>query len=222
MYKIRFFKKIYDREVFVNPNGIDLERFKDLSKENIRKRLKIEEDEKIIIFVGTLRPVKGIKYLIKAMKIIRQKNEDARLMLIGDGEERAYLENLVKELNLKNYVKFIEKVKNENVPEYMVTSDVFVLPSLSESFGIVNLEAMASGLPIVTTKVGGLPEVVKDGETGFLVEPKNPEQIAEKALLILEDDELRKRISRNNKEEVRKYSWESVVERLEEIYQSYL
>jgi glycosyltransferase involved in cell wall biosynthesis len=184
--------------------------------------LKIEEDEKIIIFVGTLRPVKGIKYLIKAMKIIRQKNEDARLMLIGDGEERAYLENLVKELNLKNYVKFIEKVQNENVPEYMVTSDVFVLPSLSESFGIVNLEAMASGLPIVTTKVGGLPEVVKDGENGFLVEPKNPEQIAEKALLILEDDELRERISRNNKEEVREYSWESVVERLEEIYQSYL
>ena len=218
----REIKKIYDRDIIVIPNGINLERFENLSREDIRRRLKIKEDEKVIVFVGTLRPVKGVKYLIKTMKIITQKGTDTRLMLVGDGVDRGKLEGLVEELDLGKYVKFIGKVPNEEVPEYMVASDVFVLPSLSESFGIVNLEAMASGLPIVATKVGGLPEVVKDGETGFLVEPRNPEQIAEKVLLIFEDDELRERISENNKKKAKEYSWESVVKRLEKVYQNYL
>ena len=214
-------EKICDREVFVIPNGIDLRNFEKLSKENIRKKLEIANEEEIIIFVGTLRSVKGVKYLIKAMEIIIQKNIDTRLMLVGDGEDRESLEKLVKELDLEKYVSFVGIVPNKKVPEYMVASDIFVLPSLSESFGIVNLEAMASGLPIVATKVGGLAEIIKDGENGFLVEPKNSKEIAEKVLLLLEDEEMRERISRNNKESVKKYSWESVVERLEEIYRSY-
>jgi glycosyltransferase involved in cell wall biosynthesis len=85
----------------------------------------------------------------------------------------------------------------------MTVSSVFVLPTLSESFGIVNLEAMASGLPIVATKVGGLPDIIKSGENGFLVEPKNPEAVAEKILLVLRDDALRERISKNNKDKVK-------------------
>lgn len=121
-------------------------------------------------------------------------------------------------MNIEQYITFIGKVPNEKVPEYMGASDVFVLPSLSESFGIVNLEAMASGLPIIATNVRGLPEIIKNGENGFLVEPKNPEGIAEKVLLLLEDDELGERISNNNRGEVRKYSWENVVETLEGVY----
>lgn len=77
---------------------------------------------------------------------------------------------------------------------------------------------MASGLPIVATTIRGLPEIIKDGKNGFLVEPKNPEQIAEKVLLLLEDDVLRERISKNNREEIKKYSWESVAEKLEKVY----
>jgi N-acetyl-alpha-D-glucosaminyl L-malate synthase BshA len=215
-------QKICDRDVVVVPNGIDLERFNNLSKGDIRKRLKIKDDKKRIIFVGTLRPVKSVKYLIKAIKIIIQKDINTRLMLVGDGDERGNLEKLVKELSLEEYVKFVGKVPNEEVPEYMAVSDVFVLPSLSESFGIVNLEAMASGLPIVATKVGGLPEIIKDGENGFLVEPKNPEELAEKVLSILGNNELRERITRNNKEKAKDYSWESVVEKLEEVYRNHL
>ena len=211
-------QKIYDREVFVIPNGIDLKRFENLSKEDLRSKLEIKEQEKVILFVGTLRPVKGVRYLIEAMKIVTNKNKNNRLFIVGDGEEKEHLENLVKELDLEKYMRFIGKVPNEEVPEYMAASDVFVLPSLSESFGIVNLEAMASGLPIVATDVRGLPEIIKDGENGFLVEPKNPEQIAEKVLLLLEDGELRERISNNNREEVKKYSWKSVVEKLEKVY----
>ena len=215
-------QKICDKEIYVIPNGIDLKRFENLSREGVRRRLKITGEQKIIMFVGTLRSVKGLKYLIQAMDIIKQKDAEVKLMLVGDGEERQDLEKLVKELDLEDRVIFVGKVFNEKVPEYMAASDVFVLPSLSESFGIVNLEAMASGLPIVATKVGGLSEIVKDGENGFLVEPKNPEQIAKKVLLILENDKLRKKISKNNKEEVKKYTWDEIANRLEKIYSGVL
>lgn len=143
-------------------------------------------------------------------------------MLVGGGQERQALQELVKELDLEERVTFVGKVSNGEVPKYMVASDVFVLPSLSEGFPLVTLEAMASGLPIVATKVGGLPEIVKDGDNGFLIEPKNPEQIAEKVLSLLVDEELREKISRNNQEKAKHYSWENIVERLEEVYRNHL
>lgn len=216
----REIRKICDKDIYVIPNGVDLERFENLSRENIRRKLEITNEQKIVIFAGTLRPIKGVKYLIQAMNIIRQKNTKASLMLIGDGEERQSLEELVKESNLGDCVTFVGQVPNEEVLEYMAASDVFALPSLSEGFPIVSLEAMASGLPIVATKVGGLPEIIKDGENGFLVEPRNPGQIAERALLLLNNDKLRQRISGNNKEKVKEFSWENVVCRLEGLYRS--
>jgi len=100
----------------------------------------------------------------------------------------------------------------------MVASDIFVLPSLSESFGIVNIEAMASGLPIIATKVGGIPEIIKDGENGFLVEPKNPEQIAERILYLLSNNNIRRSISFNNKEKAKNYSWDLIVNKLIAVY----
>lgn len=208
--------KVYDREIFIIPNGIDLDVFEGLSKENLRKKFGFKKDEKIILYVGRFHPIKGSTYLIDAVKNINDKNK--KLLLIGRGEERNYLEELVKKFKIENIVTFVGRIPNKEVFEYMVASDVLVLPSLSEGFPNVILEAMASGLPIVATKVGGLPEIVNIGENGFLVEPKNSEQIAEKISLLFKDEKLRKRISRNNIEEVKKYSWESVVDRLEKIY----
>lgn len=216
----REIQKVCNREVFVIPNGIDLKSFDGLSREHVRRKLKIPNKQKIIVFVGTLRPVKGLKYLIQAMDIIAKHDTLVKLMLVGDGEERQSLQELVKELDLENRVIFMGKVSNEEVPEYMVAADVFVLPSLQEGFGIVNLEAMACGLPIVTTNVKGLPEIVKHGENGLLVEPKNPAQIAEKVLQLLENSELRERISRNNRERVKNYTWERVINSLEEVYKA--
>ena len=215
-------QKLCDRDILVIPNGIDLEKFKNLSRKDIRKRLEIKDNEKIITFVGTLRPVKGVKYLIKAMELIIKKNENLKLMLVGDGEEREELERLVEELDLKECVKFIGRVQNEEIPQYMAASDVFVLPSLSEGFPVVTLEAMASGLAIIATSVGGLPEIIEDGENGFLVEPKNPKEIAKKVLLILGSDELRENISKKNKEKVKEYGWECVIEQVECIYKECL
>ncbi len=209
-------KKIYDREILIIPNGIDLNKFENLSKEYYRSKFLFEKNTKIILYVGTFRPVKGLKYLIEAMKIIG--NVEKRLVIIGHGKEKGDLENLVKNLGLKDCVTFIGKIPNNEVFKYMASSDVFVLPSLSEGFPIVILEAMASGLPIVTTKVRGLPEIFKDGRNGFLVEPRNPEKIAEKVLIILNDEDLSKIISKNNLDEVKKYDWMIVIDKLENVY----
>ena len=210
--------KIYKRDIIVIPNGLDILKFNNLLKENIRKLMKISNDEKIIIFVGRLHPVKGIEYLIKALELIRQKNAKTKLIIVGDGEEMERLEKLVKELNLTNNVMFVGRISNEDIPKYMTLSDVLVLPSLKEGFPITLLEAMASGLPIIATNVGGVPEIIKNGENGFLVEPKNPEAIAEKVLLLFENNELYKQIVEKNKEDGKRYSWEDVTKKIEENY----
>jgi len=209
-------KNIYSREIFIIPNGFELSKFEYLSKDNYYTKFGFEKNTKIILYVGRFHPVKGLKYLIEAMKIIGDKEK--RLVLIGYGEEKDYLENLVKIFKLENCVTFIGKTPNDEVFRYMASSDVFVLPSLSEGFPIVVLEAMASGLPIIATKVRGVPEIFKDGQNGFLVEPRNPEQIAKKILLILNDEKLSKRISKNNLREVKKYDWKIVIDYLENVY----
>ena len=210
-------QKISDREIIVITNGVDLQSFENLTREKTRSDLQINKNQQILTFVGTLRPVKGVKYLIQAMDILIKKRADLRLILVGDGPDRKALGKMTEDLGLNNYVTFIGKVPHEKVPEFMTASDIFVLPSLSEGFGSVNLEAFAAGVPIVATKVGGLPEIIKEGENGFLVAPKNPEQLAEKILLLLGNSELRNKISENNKIKVKNYSWNHVVDVLEKM-----
>ena len=215
----REMQKIQNREVLVIPNGVDLEMFESTTLSGIaRSKVELSETAKIILFVGRLNPVKGLTTLMKAMKLISPKYAQANLVLVGKGEERQHLQEMVKEFGLSSRVSFIGEVPNTKIPEYMSASDVFVLPSLSEGFPVTIPEAMAAGLPIVTTNVRGLPEIVRDGENGFTVEPQNPAQLAEKILLLLSDKELRQRISTNNNRKARQYSWETVVEKLEEIY----
>jgi len=152
-------KNIYARDIDVLPNGIDLCKVKCLSKQNVREELGIQKDRTIILFSGALTPIKGLTYLIEAITYIKDKNK--QLILVGDGEERDKLEDLVKKLKLEKYVIFIGKVPYDEVFKYMVASDIFVLSSLSEGLPNVILEAMASGLPIVATRVGGIPDIIK-------------------------------------------------------------
>jgi len=206
------------KSIDVIPNGINLAMFENLQKGSTYQRLTKKEGQNTIIFVGRLHQVKGIKYLIEAMDLVRQKRRDTRLILVGDGPEKANLAQLVEDRKLERYVTFVGKVSNEKIPEYMIVSDIFVLPSLSEGFGIVILEAMASGLPVIATKVRGIPEIVKEGVNGLLVEPKSPRDLAEKISIFLDDDELKSTIAQNNKEEAKKYDLEHVVQKLENVY----
>ena len=125
---------------------------------------------------------------------------------------------MAKELNIGRDVFFAGKVAPDKIPGYMAASDIFVLPSVSEGLPNVLLEAMAARLPIVATEVGGVPSIVKNGINGFLVEPKNPSQIAQSILNLLEGDETRRRMANENQREARKYDWDAVVDQLERVY----
>ncbi|MGB9980641.1 glycosyltransferase family 4 protein [Methanobacterium sp.] len=208
-------QKISAKEVLVIPNGIDMNKFNDLSLSF--KSL----DTKTIIFVGNLRPEKGLIYLIEAMEHITNKDVNTQLLIVGGGPQEESLKKLVNKLNIKG-VLFLGEVTNDEVPFYLKNSDIFVLSSLQEGFPNVLLEAMALGLPVVATDVCGITEIIEDGKNGFIVRPKNSKEIAEKILLLLDNDNLRKIISRQNIKKASKFSWQMTVQMLEDAYNNAL
>lgn len=142
--------------------------------------------------IGTacrLVPIKGTVYLIRAIALLRAQVPDVSLEIAGLGPERAHLENEVRLLGLTDHVRFLGW--QENVEALMSRWDIFAMPSLQEAFGIAALEAMAAGLPVVATAVGGVPELVQDGRTGWLVPPADPAALAERLRALLIDRELR-------------------------------
>jgi len=207
-------QKIYHRDIVVVPNGINIA--DQLDKPDMKDEA---AHGKSILYVGRLESVKGVQYLIRAMKRVHDKIPDARLIIIGDGKERDMLEALSIQLGIQKYVQIGGEVPHEKVLSFMQQADVFVLPSLSEGFPMVIIEALACGLPIVASRVGGVPEIITNDTNGYLVEAKDAETIANKIILLLQDEKLRKKISDNNKQLVKKYTWENVIVELERLYQ---
>lgn len=217
----RQIKEKYPREIIVIPNGLNFNEFSNSNKIDFKKEFNIKNDKKIIIYVGRLHPVKGLEYLIEAMKLIQETYPNSVLLLVGsDHGNKKNLEALIQKNNLKEKIFFTGIVPHEKIPAYLNNSHIFVLPSLSEGFPNVILEAMASGLPIVATRVGGIPEIIENEVNGFLVKPKDAKEIADKISLLLNDGLLRKSISLKNKKKAKLFSWEKVSERLEEIYEN--
>ena len=210
--------KVCKRDILVIGNGVDSERFGSHSRKEARYQLGIREDEKVVIFVGTLVPVKGVRYLIEAMNIIKQERPETRLLIVGDGPEKEKLQSLASQLGVEDNITFTKRVNNSKVAVYLAASDMFVLPTLSEGYPNTIAEAMASGLPIVSTSVRGLSEIIADGRNGFIVTPRNPTELAKKILLTLRSDVLRGEISTNNRAWAKLHTWEKVVGRLMEAY----
>jgi len=208
----RKMQEICEREVSVVPNGINLERFSSSSED------KKGSSAKTIIFVGRLHPVKGIQYLIEAMAIVHQEMPDVKLVIVGDGVERSRLEELAERLNLDGCIQFAGQISQERIPRVMHQADVFALSSLTEGLPVVLLEAMAAGLPIVATNVGGIPDIVEEGVNGYLVNAKNPDEISNRLLILLQGDEMREEISANNREKARLYTWDKIAIKVEEEY----
>jgi len=145
-----------------------------------------------------------------------------RLLLVGSGRIRQDLEKLARFLRIDKHVIFTGFVsQNQKIPYYR-SSDVFVLPSLTESFGMVNLEAMACGLPIVASNVGGIPEVVRHCENGFLIPPRNVRALSTSLIDLLTNEGLRMKMAKNSIRMVKRYSWESIVRKTEEVYKKVL
>lgn len=176
------------KKIFILHNGIDFQKFY-----KIADNKPISSSSKITIgVVCRLERQKGILYLLLAMKIILAKFPTAKLEIVGDGSLLEELEKFSKKIGISNSVKFFGKFADV-IPFYK-RMNIFVLPSIYEGFGIVLLEAMAAGVPVVATSVDGVKEVVNDGEDGVLVRPKDPQAIADAVIKIIENDQLTERL----------------------------
>lgn len=195
---------------FVLPMGVNISDFNNIPG-------KAEHDEfKTVLFVGRLEKIKGVEYLIEAMKYI-----DARLLIVGDGNLRDELENKAKEQGEK--IRFLGAVEHSRLPRIYAAADVFVAPSITldnggvEGFGLVLIEAMAAGTPVVGTRSGGIKDIISDGENGYLVEEKNSAEIARKVNKLLNNPALSKAITECAKKTVLRYDWEAVGDRYIEL-----
>lgn len=205
-----------EEDIAVTPFGIDIKEFTS-SVSNKKDKNKIT--------IGTIKKMEtvyGIEYLLRAFKIITHKmpkNFNVELLLVGDGKELECYEGLAKELKIDHLTRFVGQVPHEEVPRYLNKLDIYCAPSLSESFGVAIIEASACELPVVVSNVGGLPEVVVDNKTGYIVPPKDVESLADKILSLATDQNKRKTFGTNGRQFVMdNYSWEANVGTMEEIY----
>lgn len=170
---------------------VHIGRDENLFKKEILNSKNRSETIKLLI-VARLEKLKGHIDLIEAMKIVCQKHNDVKLIIAGEGEEEGLIRERIKEQKLEKYIEMVGFV---NPIEYYTKSDIFILPSHSEAFPLVNLEAMASGLPIIATNVGGIPEAIEDGENGFLIEPGDIKKLAEVMCILIESNETREKFA---------------------------
>ena len=212
----------YHRKAEVVPNGVDLEKF---SNPNVKKtlilsqKLGIKPDEKIIITVSRLTYKNAVDIIVRAMSFIKT---EARLLIVGGGEEEKKLKKLAREFKVENKIVFAAGSHDE-IPAYLKLGHVFVRPSRSEGLGTAFLEAMAAGLPIIATSVGGIKDFLKDGETGLEVKVDDPEDLARKLDLLFSDEALRQKLIQNGQRLVEeKYQWSQIAAKMRDIFNSLL
>ena len=214
-------KEALVREYFLPPekitvvyNGVEVEKFGIRKTEpGIRGELGVDERDRIILYIGRIEKEKGLDVLLQSLFRIPDSKFRITVLIVGDGPYLLNLKGLAEQLGVADRVIFAGRVPYEEVPRYYQAADLFVLPSLrEEGFPMTLPEAMASGLPVVASRIGGIVTAVKDGETGILVKPGDVEGLRTAISKFLADDELRSRMSRNAYQMVKeKFSQESMV-----------
>ncbi len=211
--------------VVVIPNGVDIDNFcRDFSYGELsvlQDQVGIRPGERVIITISRLVPKNGVSDLIKATAVLSEKRKEPvfKLLLLGEGEQKSDLLKLAGNLKIEDKVVFIGRIDHSDLPKYLKISDVFVRPSLSEGLGNAFLEAMAASIPVVGTPVGGIPDFLKDEETGLFCKVGNPEDIAQKIEKLVFDDSLRKKIISNGRKLVKeKYNWKTIAKEYAELY----
>jgi D-inositol-3-phosphate glycosyltransferase len=216
----------------VVPLGVDLERFQPQDPEPLRARLGLAAGEKVILFTGRLERLKGVEIVIRALPVLPAAAGRPRLLVVGADSgngvneagaytgERARLEALSQALGVADQVTFLGAIDHAELPLYYSLAEVCAVPSYSESFGLVALEAQACGTPVVASRVGGLAHVVSDGATGFTIPEHDPEIYAQRLAAVLTDPELRERMGLAGVALASRYSWDATATRLHEVYAS--
>lgn len=183
-----------NKDITILRNAVDISRFKPSKNIEMRHKHKIEDHEVLILFIGHLEPFKGIFELLDAFNSIKTKHENCKLMIIGEGHDEQRVKETVSNFELDNSVIFKGKVSPETIQNYYQMADIFTLPSYTEGLPLVVIESMACGLPVVVSTVGGIPELVKDEDNGFLVPPRDSLSLTRKLERLVDSEKLRIKI----------------------------
>jgi D-inositol-3-phosphate glycosyltransferase len=218
--------------VVVIPPGVDLCHFYPIPPDEAKDYIGISCGHHMLLFVGRIEPLKGLDVLIQALAIMRQSGIFERypmcLAVIGGepdvepevmSDEMVRIQAMCREYGLQDMVAFLGKRSQDTLPYYYSAAEAVVVPSHYESFGMVALEAMACGTPVVASQVGGLAYLVQDGETGFTVPSGDPQALAERLTALVSHPELRGKIGERARVVARQYSWEKIVTRLMDVYE---
>jgi|Deesub1362B_J571_1020462.scaffolds.fasta_scaffold00760_5 glycosyltransferase involved in cell wall biosynthesis len=198
-------------------NGVDPKPFLKADGAHLRQELELK-NLPILTFVGRLTPPKDLLTLLKALKGLPPKGV---LLLVGDGELKFQVERYVQKLRLGKQVRFLGQ--RNDIPQILAASDIFVLSSRWEGLPYTIIEAMMAGLPVVASRVGGVPELVEDGVTGFLVPPKDPQALAEALQKLLDDPEMRYHMGKAGREKaLREFTLDRMLWEIERVYKSVL
>jgi len=233
--QLEFLYQSDTRKLQVIPPGVDLSRFYPIPKDEAKGVIGIPPEDRIILYVGRIEPLKGIDTLLHALAQMQSSKTGQccphYLVIIGgDPEatqesmtsEMARLQQLAVELDIKDLVLFLGKRAQDSLPYYYSAADVVVVPSHYESFGMVALEAMACGTPVIASQVGGLAFLVKDGVTGFVIPDNEPHLLADRLVDILSNQELQNYLGQQGKLTARDYSWEKIAARIFNVYNDLL
>ena len=206
------------------PPGVNTERFHPLPRQIIREQMRLPLDKRLLLFVGRIEPLKGVDTILHALAILRDQQHDVLehlcfLIIGGDlkdthDPEMMKLRQLTSDLRLDEQVCFLGAKEQALLPSYYASADAVLVPSDYESFGMVALEAMACGTPVIASEVGGLAYLVKDGETGYLVPVRDAGALASRIGLLVSDPYRSEQMGRRAAEHAKTYAWASIAERL--------
>ncbi|MCY7421289.1 MAG: N-acetyl-alpha-D-glucosaminyl L-malate synthase BshA [Chitinophagaceae bacterium] len=202
------------KEIEVIHNFVDVARFSKKPIDAFRQVI-APAGEKIIVHASNFRKVKRVQDVVKIFAEIR-KNMPAKLLMVGDGPERPAMEDLAKSLDVFDDIRFLGK--QEQMEEILVVSDLFLLPSEYESFGLAALEAMAAGMPLISTNAGGLPEINIHGQTGYLANVGDVKTMSDDAVAILSDDEKLSTFKKNAFEQASRFDIHNIIPIYEKLY----
>ncbi len=221
-------------KITIIPPGVDPCRFYPISMDEAKEYIGVPRENRIILFVGRIEPLKGIDTLIHSMALLRDqgffKKNPFSLYVIGgemDGEELITNSELLRLYEIReNYhvqdlVTFLGRRAQDSLPYYYSAVEAVVMPSFYESFGMVALEAMACGTPVVASQVGGLAFLVQDGETGYTVPADDPEALAGRLSILLSNHQLRKQMGEKASDFARLYAWQKIADRIKDVYLEY-
>ena len=230
--QLEFLYHVPHEKINIIPPGVDIGRFYPIPMDEAKEVIGQGKCPRLLLFVGRIEPLKGVDTLIRALAILRcngaMDHECYSLAIIG-GEpdappedmsaEMARLQSLCRELGLDDLVVFLGKRAQETLPYYYSAAEILIMPSHYESFGMVALEAMACGTPVVASQVGGLAFLVQDGITGFVVPGGDPEALSKTLEKLIRDPALREKLGSQAAEYARFYSWDKIANRIKVIYE---